>query len=181
MTGFEPGIVNPAASGQCESRALKWIVVEPQFKHGRDIRAPVTIELAKLNASRRVQAQFGCHLIIEAEVHLLERLVRSGIIHPVIPKRAPYADGHLWQPPIIKVKAARNGVVTNVIWVEVGVRIKLALQVEFTSQIIFRPRPGIEDVHACRRTRVEVRPQPSGVDEAIEICRLKEYHILGKT
>src|SRR5207249_10998983 len=77
---------------------------------------------------RSIQTYFGCHLISEACVHLLESLVGTWSIHPIVPECAANAHRYLWQPIVVKVKAARNSVVTNVIGIDVGRGIKLALQ-----------------------------------------------------
>src|SRR5438270_12907974 len=111
-----------------------------------------------------MQTQFGRGLIIEARVHLLESLVWSRLIHPVIPERATNADGHLWKPVVIKVKATRNRVVTDVTWIEVDVRIKFPLQVYFARQIVLCPHSGVENVHSSGRACIEICPESGRID-----------------
>src|SRR5438046_8328141 len=128
LVSKEPGIVNPPAGRQREIGVGKGMRSCPDFKHRCVVRTAVAVELAELYASRSIQTYFGCHLIIKAYVHLLESLVGTWSIHPIVPECAPNAHRYLWQPIVVKVKAARNSVVTNVTVISVRRRIKLARQ-----------------------------------------------------
>src|SRR2546430_7414923 len=129
LSGKKPGIINPPAGRKVNRHSFEWMMRNADFEHGSGVRASVAVELAKLCTCRGIQAQFGRRLIIEARVYLLESLVRSRVIHPVVPERPTKAHGHFWKPAVIKVKASRNRVVTDVTGVEVGVRIKFSLEI----------------------------------------------------
>src|SRR5205809_3991222 len=139
----------------------------PDFKHRCVVRTAVAFELAELYASRSIQTYFGCHLIIETYVHLLESLVGTWSIHPIVPECAANAHRKLWQPIVVNVKAARNSVVTNVTGIEVGRGIKLAHQEYFPGQCITCPQPRVKDVEPRGRACVGVCPQSCRIEEAV--------------
>src|SRR5207249_9058160 len=92
LIGKEPGIVNPPAGRQVNSRPFEWMMCEAHFKDRCGVRTPIAIKLTKLGTRRSIHTQFGRRLIIEARVHLLETLVRRWVVHPIVPEGAANTD-----------------------------------------------------------------------------------------
>src|SRR4030095_6108951 len=96
LCGKEPGIVNPPAGRQVDSRPFEWMMRETQFKNRCGVRTPTAVKLTELGTRRSIHTQFGRRLIIEARVYLLETLVRRWVVHPIVPEGAANTDRELW-------------------------------------------------------------------------------------
>ena len=68
----------------------------------------MAVELTELDSSRRSKIQLSRRLVIDANIRLLEGLVRIWIVHKIIAGSAANANHYLWRPIIVNVKTPRN-------------------------------------------------------------------------